>query len=100
VVSLTQYFEIIDDRPKKFTAKQVGYKPAPEGSAMRCAACIHFFVRAIDHFSVCEIFRSEETDANGVKPHWRCAFYTLDGDVHPLIEAPDEKEKEEEQKSV
>lgn len=86
MVSLEKYFDVLDDRPYKFTAKQVGYKEAPEGSQMRCASCLHFFRRAIDDFSVCEIFRDEETDADGVKPHWRCGFWTVDGQVHPLLE--------------
>lgn len=102
MVSLEKYFDVLDDRPYKFTAKQVGYKAAPEGSQMRCASCLHFFRRAIDDFAVCEIFRDEETDSDGVKPHWRCAFWTVDGQVHPLLEkqqdsSDEEKEDDEEE---
>jgi hypothetical protein len=96
MVSLDEYLDLLDDRPRKFTAKEVGYQAAPEGSVLRCATCLHFFHRAIDNFSVCEIFRSEETDRNGVKPHWRCGFWTLDGSVHPLLEKEEEEIEEQE----
>ena len=87
MVTLEDYREILDDRPVKFTAEEVGYQPAPEGSAMRCASCLHFYRRAIDGFSVCEIFRDEQTDRDGVLPDWRCRFWTVDSEVHPLLEA-------------
>ncbi len=87
------YQNILDDRPEKFDEEQVGYGPAPEGSAMRCAACLHYFRRAIDGFAVCEIFRSEKADAEGVLPDWRCVFYTINGTVHPLY--PEDEEDDE-----
>ena len=96
MVTLEKYFDVLDDRPYKFTAKQVGYMPAPEGSQMRCASCLHFFRRAIDDFAVCEIFRSDESDEKGVQPHWRCGFWTVDGDVHPLLEKQQDSSDEEE----
>jgi hypothetical protein len=89
MVTLDEYREIVADRPEKFSAEEVGYEEAPEGSALRCAACLHYFRRAIDGFTTCEIFRSEETDTEGVKPDWRCRFYTVDGQVFPLLEEKD-----------
>ena len=101
-VTLKKYQQVITDRPFKLSAEQVGYVEAPEGSVMRCAACIHFFRRAIDNFSTCEIFRSPETDAEGVRPDYRCQFWSVDGDVHPFIEAKEELEpsSEEEEESL
>jgi hypothetical protein len=84
--TLADYQELVADRPSKFAPADVWYQKAPEGSAIICAACIHFYHRAIDGFSVCEILRSPETDRTGVRPDWRCQFQTLDGDVFPLLE--------------
>lgn len=82
------YLKLLDDRPVKFDAQQVGYEAAPEGSQMRCAACRHYYHRAIDGFAVCEVFRSDETDQEGVKPDWRCMFWNVDGSL-PLYDASD-----------
>ncbi len=95
-VSLSDYLKMLEDRPVKFTPDEVGYGKAPEGSAMRCGICHHFYRRATDGFSTCEIMRSEETDAKGVEPHYRCMFYTLDAMVHPLLEEEPAKQQEEE----
>lgn len=86
MVSLEQYDQLVADRPIKYSPEEVGYQAAPEGSAIRCAGCFHFYQRATDHFGVCEIMRSEETDTEGVRPDWRCQFQTVDGEVHPLLE--------------
>jgi hypothetical protein len=91
MVNLDKYLEIISDRPYKLNAEEVKYEKAPEGSVLRCASCLHYFRRAIDGFAVCEIFRNEETDTNGVKPDWRCVFWNIDADVYPLYDA-EEKE--------
>ncbi len=85
LVTLAQYDALMADRPEKFTPEEVGYQAAPAGSALRCAACFHYYRRAIDGLATCEIMRSDETDSEGVRPDWRCQFQTLDGDVHPLI---------------
>lgn len=91
MVDLQQYLQVIEDRPYKLTAEQVQYGPAPEGSVFRCAGCLHYFRRAIDGFAVCEVFRDKETDENGVRPDFRCAFWSVDGDVHPLLEELEEE---------
>ena len=78
--------KIIEDRPWKFSAEDVGYTAAPEGSVMRCASCLRYFRRAIDGHATCEIFRSEEVDEHGVDPAYRCSFFTVDGDIFPLLE--------------
>lgn len=78
--------ELMLERPQKFTGAEVGYRPAPEGSAMRCGGCWHMYRRATDGFSVCEIFRDNEVDEHGIDPAYRCSFFTVDGDVYPLAE--------------
>ena len=84
--TLQQVADILDDRPKKLTAEQVEYGPAPEGSAMRCGSCHHMYRRATDSFATCELFRSAETDEEGVDQSYRCRFYSPDGLQLPLLE--------------
>jgi hypothetical protein len=86
MVDINVYLKVLADRPKKLNADEVGYQRAPAGSAIRCNNCIHFFRRAVDNFTVCEIFRDEETDTYGVRPDWRCQFQTVDLNVYPLLE--------------
>jgi hypothetical protein len=86
MVNLDEYAELIEERPRKFTPEEVGYVEAPEGSAIRCAGCLHYYRRAIDGFATCEIMRSDETDRSGVEPDYRCQFQTVDGVVFPLME--------------
>ena len=95
MADLSDYLKVLEDRPWKMNAEDVEYGPAPEGSYMRCANCIHYFGRRIDGFTTCEIFRDLETDTNGVRPDFRCKFYTIDGDVHPLLEEPPSTEHDE-----
>lgn len=85
-VTREDYEQLIADRPEKFTADEVNYREAPEGSSIACHACVHFYRRAVDGLSVCEIFRDEETDKAGVQPNYRCDFQTADGDVFPLLD--------------
>ena len=101
--TLSDYLELLNDRPAKWDEKEVNYLPAPEGSAIICAACRHYFRRAIDGFSVCEIMRSERTDREGVFPDWRCSFQTIDGMVFPLLESEEEEHapaKEDEEEDI
>ena len=85
-VSKEAYEQLISDRPEKFGREEVNYREAPVGSSIACHACVHYFRRAVDGFSTCEIFRDEETDKTGVLPDWRCDFQTADGMVFPLLE--------------
>ena len=93
---IDRYLEIISDRPVKMDAKEVDYTLAPEGSVLRCNNCVHFFRRSIDGFSVCEIFRSEESDREGVNPAGRCKFFTSDTQVFPLLPEEESQPDEEE----
>jgi hypothetical protein len=79
---------IMADRPFKLRPEQVGYRDAPSGSAMRCAACLHLYVRAIDGHRVCELIRDDEIDLEGIRPDYRCDWFTVDGDVYPLAPEP------------
>lgn len=90
MVILKEYFSIMLDRPKKLSEEDVGYGPAPEGSEMTCVNCLNYYRRSRDGHPVCQIFRSDKTDEEGVLPDWRCQFYTITGDVFPLLEEDEE----------
>lgn len=83
--TLEEYRELVEDRPLKWTAEDVGYRRAESGEPA-CKRCKHFFERRLDKFGVCEIFRSEDTDEEGVDPNWTCSFNTLDMKKFPLLE--------------
>ncbi len=85
-ITKADYDALMEDRPKKFSSTAVGYRIAPRGSEQRCGNCAHFYVRMVDKFSTCEIFRSVETDAMGVNPHYLCDWWTSDGEKHPLTQ--------------
>jgi hypothetical protein len=82
------YDELMADRPRKFTADEVGYRKAPRGSEYRCGNCFHFYARQIDGRTVCEIFRSPETDEDGVDPRYFCTWWNSNGIDHPLAPSP------------
>jgi hypothetical protein len=90
--TLNDYLELIEDRPRKFTPAEVGYVEAPEGSAITCNGCLHYYRRGIDGHSTCEIMRDERTDREGVRPDWRCRFQTVDGSSWPLVDAPTDQQ--------
>lgn len=77
------YEAMIADRPEKFSAEDVSYRDA-EGKE-HCSNCIHFYQRRLDHFGVCEIMRSEETDADGVDPDYVCDYWNQGDDRFPLL---------------
>ena len=82
LATLDEYKRIMLDRPEKLSAEQVDYRRA-DGD-MICGKCFHFYERRIDDRGTCEIFRSPESDEDGVKPYFTCSFYTVDGDEFPL----------------
>ena len=85
MVTLKEYQDLVADRPAKFTREQVGYRKAEEGEP-ECEECLHFFERRLDKFAVCEIFRDNEIDRDGINPKWTCTFHTVDGEKFPLLE--------------
>ena len=93
LVSTKEVERLLDDRPAKFNGDEVGYEAAPEGSAIRCASCHHLYRRATDGFGVCELFRDEQTDQEGINPGFRCAFWSSDGAVRPLLPEPEPEEE-------
>lgn len=80
--NLDDYNKLVENRPYKWSAEDVNYREA-EGRH-RCARCLHFYERRIDHFGVCELFRSDDTDEEGVQPNFTCDWYTTNGKSFPL----------------
>lgn len=81
---LELYREIINDRPKKLTESEVNYRESDSPVyAKRCRRCLHFFERALDGFSVCELMRPDSDES--VEPDHVCDFFTRDGEDFPLL---------------
>lgn len=78
---LSEYKDLLDDRPVKLSPEDVEYREAEELSR-RCARCIHFYERKTDVYGVCEIMRPESDKA--VDPDYVCQFFTNDGEKFPM----------------
>jgi len=84
MTNLDDYTKLVHERPVKFNAREVAYKEAAD-IKHRCGRCMHYYERSIDAFAVCEIFRDDETDENGINPRYACKFFTRDGVDFPLL---------------
>ena len=87
MVSLSDYRQLLKDRPAKFSESDVFYRRG-EGKE-RCRGCFHFFTNPESRSSnpvrqVCEIFRPRNDES--VKPEWVCDFWTKNGSDFPLLE--------------
>lgn len=95
MVTFEQYQQVVADRPKKFTAEEVGFEPASSG-AERCQGCWHWYQGPKAGRQICEIFvgQGEERQVN---PEAVCKFWTADGAAFALLEQekPEEKPKKD-----
>jgi len=83
--TLEEYRQLIADRPKKFTAEEVGFKSESENdSILNCCSCAHWFQSPARNSSVCEIYRP--ADDGDVPSLGVCMFHTIDGKHFPLLE--------------
>lgn len=76
------YEEMVNDRPAKFQGDDVDYREADRKNES-CGRCLHFLIRQIDQFGVCDIVRlvSEEP----IEEDHTCDYFTKDGEVFPLL---------------
>lgn len=81
---LEDYTKLLADRPAKFDEKEVNYRESTEKE--KCGRCFHLFSRRLDKFKVCEIFRNDEVDEDGINPNYVCDFFTRDGESFPLLQ--------------
>lgn len=87
-ISFSTYDRLVSDRPFKFEPEEVNYR---EGAGEElCKRCVHFFSRAVDGWTVCEILRDVKTDdeEDQIKANWVCDFWTSNNKDYPLYEGP------------
>jgi hypothetical protein len=83
MIEFKEYLELLDDRPKKFTAEEVGFnEEAPEGEPP-CASCVHYYTNLIGEFAVCEILRLNPEAY--IPPFANCKFWNMDRKDFPLL---------------
>lgn len=82
--SFSEYRELMENRPVKFTPSDVDYKDA-DSPSRRCERCVHMYQRARDNYGTCEIMRPEEDEP--VDPDYVCDFFTVDGEDFPFRKA-------------
>jgi len=78
------YDRMIENRPFKFNSEESEY--APSKGKERCDSCLHYFVRKLDEFVVCEVVRPTEDGEESIIPNYKCKFFTPDGENYPLLE--------------
>lgn len=88
MISRDQYEQLLDDRPDKFDAEEVGFVKESNGAHV-CCSCIHFFHNPARSTTVCEIYRPDPED--NIPPLGGCNFWTPDGRRYPLLEDRDGK---------
>lgn len=76
------YDELLSAQVEKFTPEDVNYRDS-ENDREQCRKCIHYLVRRVDGFSLCEIVRPEDNDP--IDPDYVCQFFTKDGEKFPLL---------------
>ena len=81
--TLEDYTKLLSDRPAKFDDSEVDYRES-QGKE-KCGRCLHLFSRKLDSLNVCEIFRNDEVDNDGIDPEYVCDFFTRDGEIFPLL---------------
>jgi hypothetical protein len=82
-VSLSDVKRMLRDRPVKFSADQVAYRPGK--GKERCGNCAHFF--RSKQRAVCEILRlagDTQTSDESIMAGWTCDYFTPDGVSYPL----------------
>lgn len=84
VASFELYKRILENRPLKLTPEEAEYGPG-EGQEV-CKNCMHFFIRKVDGFTVCEVVRPEDEETEAIQPNYKCRFMTDDGENYPLLE--------------
>lgn len=82
--TLSDYHEVMEDRPMKFTPEQVGYSPKPKFKEV-CDDCVHFFRGRAAKRNVCEIMRPH-SETESVAPCGYCRFWTNDYVTFPLAD--------------
>jgi hypothetical protein len=86
-ISLKEYRAILEERPRKFSAKEVGFEPVTR--EYPCGGCLHYYRGVQAEVSVCEIFRPKGPDET-VPPEGSCRFWTIDGKTFPRLQSEED----------
>ena len=84
--TFADYERLFQERPRKFSAAEVGYIPIasmPFIGLRVCGGCNHFFVNPDGPRKVCEIMRPPGEVP--VSPVGSCRFWNRDGKSYPLL---------------
>lgn len=87
LVTLDDYFAIMNDRPEKFSPEEVGYSPKPKYKET-CDDCAAFFRGKVARRNVCEIMRPN-SETESVAPMGWCWFWHSNYIDFPLLDKPE-----------
>ena len=71
------------ERPRKFSAHEVGFTVPQWQMGERCGSCRHYFMDSMGERRVCEIMRLK--DENPVPALGVCRFWNRNGLDYPLL---------------
>lgn len=83
MVSKQRYEDLVSDRPKKFTALEIGFIHKATDEHI-CGACWHFYKGKAAKRTVCEIYEGKGEDRK-VPAAGSCSFWTNDGTNFPKL---------------
>ena len=66
---------------EKFSPEDVNYRDSEDKH--QCRNCVHFLVRKVDQFGICEVVRP--ADDEPIDEDYVCDFWTRDGEKFPLL---------------
>ena len=75
------YDSLMESAVEKFTPDDVNYRDSEDKH--QCRNCVHFLVRKVDQFGICEVVRLP--DEEPIDEDYVCDFWTRDGEKFPLL---------------
>ena len=87
MLTLTEYHDLMSDRPDKASPDEVGYSPKPKYKET-CDDCVHFFRGKVARRNTCEIMRPS-SDTESVAPMGWCWFWSDNYTTFPLLDKPE-----------
>ena len=75
------YDSLMESAVEKFTPEDVNYRDSEDKH--QCRNCVHFLVRKVDQFGICEVVRPPDDEP--IDEDYVCSFWTRDGEKFPLL---------------
>ena len=75
------YDSLMESAVEKFTPEDVNYRDSEDKH--QCRNCVHFLVRKVDQFGLCEVVRLP--DEEPINEDYTCDFWSSDGKRFPLL---------------